>query len=145
MRWFRLFLTLFIISGVATVATTYWKTYHPEGAVVLDISASPSADETEVAAAEPPPEPLAEDGATVAESAPADDSVTLAAPKPNVNKTAERSVLRRELTTASGAERESSQTQDLANMLSIVSSVVSLLGTVISLVFAFGMRRTPTA
>ena len=120
MRWFKFFFALFILSLIATGATYYWKTQYPAERVAVVLEAEPS----------PQAAPAAGDGlATEAapESGTAEKPAKKAARKINIG----------------GGDQalQSSDTQDLANMLSIVSSVVSLVGTLISLVLAVGLRR----
>jgi hypothetical protein len=129
MRWFRIFLSLFILSLIATGASFYWKTYYPASGEIRI-----SMDEKSPALAEPSPAPAPAGSAADGTAAPADEAargVQLGQAKPAAP--------------APGENATVAATQDLANMLSIVSSVVSLAGTIVSLMFAMFMSRRGAA
>ena len=127
MRWFRIFFSLFILSLIATGASFYWKTYYPASGEVRI-----SMDDTSPALTLPSAAPAeqAADG-TAAPADEAERGVQLGQAKPAAPAPGETATI--------------SATQDLANMLSIVSSVVSLAGTIVSLMFAMFFARRGAA
>ena len=132
MRWFRIFFSLFVLSLIATGASYYWKTYYPASSQIAISMADKSP-----ALAEPSPAPAepAADG-TVAAGEEVARGVQIGQAKPAAPAAGEP---------APEATATASATQDLANMLSIVSSVVSLAGTIVSLMFAMFMARRGAA